>query len=130
MANGTDLERVCGGDHCDVWLLKRVAKAFRVLDAKKRARLSELMGILAQDGHQYLPPEKFRFEERFRVGGSAGRDVAVYAIKGWQVRLYGSFVVVNGRNAFVGSEMDSSKKQDNADRATLERAARNLAPWL
>lgn len=130
MANGTDLERVCEGNHCGVWLLRRVAKTFRALDAKRRARLMELLRILSQDGDKYLSPEKFRFEKRCHVGGAAGRDVAVYAVKGWQVRLYGSFVKVGGQNAFVCSELDASKKQDAADQGMLERAARKLAPWL
>ena len=130
MTNGTDLELVCEGDHCDVWLLLRVAKAFRSVDAKQRARILELMRILSRDGKTYLAPDKFRFEERFRVGGASGRDVPVYAIKGWKVRIYGSFIQVQGRNAFVGSEIDPSKKQNAADRGKLERAALNLVPWL
>jgi hypothetical protein len=71
-----------------------------------------------------LPKERFRFETR--VDGHA-----VFAFKGWQLRLYGGYIP-NARPAdFLIVEIDPNKKQDRADRGCLARAGRalkNLVP--
>lgn len=65
--------------------------------------------------------EQFRHEGKFTVGKAGSADCAVYAIKSFNLRIYGGFV----DGTFHAVEMDV-KKKDKADPAVLQRAARKL----
>ena len=122
-----ELEFVCEGRSYRVSMTKPVAKAYRKIDADRRARLMRWMKRYAEDGFEFLDPEKFMREGKFSVGDRAGSEVVIFAFKAWQVRVVGG--VVQGSH-FIASEIDVSKKQDKADRALLERAARKLSPYI
>ncbi|WP_090594256.1 hypothetical protein [Pelagibacterium luteolum] len=122
-----EIELVCEGKACRVWITRPVAKAFRGVDAKARSRCLQWMRRFAADGFEFLDAEKFKAEGRFSTGDKSGTKVQIYAFKSWKVRLYGG--VVEGGD-FVITEIDPGKKQDAADRAKLERAALKLADYL
>lgn len=122
-----ELELICHGKAYRVSMLKSVAKEFKRLDATRRARLLKWMGRYAEDGFEYLDAEKLKREGKFPLGGRNGAEIAILAFKAWQVRVCGG--VVSG-NHFIASEIDSSKKQDKADRALLERSAKKLLPFV
>jgi hypothetical protein len=58
----------------------------------------------------------------------AGGKVAVYVFKAYQLRVYGGYVA--GRNEFVCTEIEVTKKQDEANQAMLERAARHVGAMM
>lgn len=114
------------GQRYDVALTKGVAKSFKNAKAKARARITRNMEIYADKGSEGLPPEAFRHEGRFPMGGRKGGRCAIYAFKGWQTRIYGSTRSILDKPTFIGTEIDLKKKQDTADQALLRRAARKF----
>ena len=67
-------------------------------------------------------------EGRFSSGQPGMSDVAVYAVKAFQVRVYGGIVRVDGQSAFLCTE-GAIKQRDKADRAQLERVAKTLGKY-
>ncbi|GES45813.1 hypothetical protein RsS62_50650 [Rhizobium dioscoreae] len=122
-----DLIEVCVGKRYRVMMTPQVAKKFEKSDARQRSRCLQWMKRFAEDGDEYLDDEKFKFEGRFSTGQKAGTKVAISAFKAWQLRVYGG-VAVEG--VFIATEIDTAKKQNAADRATLEAAARKLATYM
>jgi hypothetical protein len=119
-----DLEYVENGPKGAVALTKPVAAAFEDANAKARARISRAMLNFSELGPgRHLNQEVFRHEERVKLGHE---QVAIFAFKGWQVRIYGGIEQINGKPTFVGTEIDKSKKQDKANRSLLRQAASKL----
>jgi hypothetical protein len=77
------------------------------------------------DYHRRLSDKKFKREGNFPDGD--GNKVTVWTFKGWQWRLYGAILKVDGRRCFVGVEVDPDKKQDRADQAKLKATAKAIA---
>lgn len=105
----------------------QVAKQFAKVDARERARCQKWMSFFAEDGHDFLDDKKLKHEGKYPTGQKSGTKVSIWAFKAWQVRVYGG--VAKG-NVFVATEIDTSKKQDAADRELLESAAKKLAEFL
>ncbi len=116
---------VCSGKHCSVVMTTAVEEQFCRVDAKQRARCLEWMKRFASDGPRLLDKQKFRHEGRFPVGDKKGTQVAIYAFKAWQLRLYGGMV----GGVFVITEIDI-KKDDAADQGKLRAAAKKLLPYV
>lgn len=93
---------------------------FNKVDAKARSQLEAAMRTWCRFGPLDIPDSKFKFEERFKKGG---KNIRIDAFKGWQVRFYGTTIIVNGKSVFLITEADLAKKQDAAKRAKLENAA-------
>lgn len=64
-------------------------------------------------------------EGKFSSGQPGKADVAVYAAKAFQIRVYGGIVKINGQSVFLCPE-GVIKKDNKADRAQLERVAEVL----
>ena len=64
-------------------------------------------------------------EGKFPSGRAGMADVAVYAVKSFQVRVYGGIIRIKGQSIFLCPEA-VIKKKDRADQAQLERVAKVL----
>ena len=67
-------------------------------------------------------------EGKFPSGLPGMSDIAVYAAKSWQLRIYGGLIKVRGVRVFLCPE-GAIKKQDRADQAQLQRVAKVLGGW-
>lgn len=117
-----DLIEVCAGKRYKIAMERHVAKQFKKADIKEQARCLKWMKFFADDGFDFLDNEKLKSEGRFATGNKAGTRVTVWAFKAWQLRVYGGLV----GDIFVATGIDTSKKQNAADRSALEGAARRL----
>lgn len=115
------------GERFRVSMTPHVHKQYQRADAKARARCEKWMRFFAEDGHEYLDDKKLKHEGKFPSGKPGGTDLAIWAFKAWQLRVYGG--VVNG-NHFIATEIDIAKKQDAADQAALKSAAKKLAEFI
>jgi len=84
-----ELELVCEGRSYKVSMTASVAKAFKKVDAKERARIIKWMNRFADDGAEFLDAEKLKHEGKYPLGNRAGTEVAIFAFKAWQVRVCG-----------------------------------------
>lgn len=121
-----DLIEVCSGAKFKVLMTAQVNKQLKKADRKQIARCQIWMKKFCDDGFDFLTPEQLKHEGKFSVGDRKGTYVAIYAFKAWQLRIYGAVV----GNLFIATEVDIAKKQDHADRETLEAAARKLAEYI
>jgi hypothetical protein len=64
-------------------------------------------------------------EGRFPAGRPGMTDIAVYAAKSYQLRVYGGIVRIKGQSVFMCPE-GAVKKQNKADQAQLKRVAKIL----
>lgn len=64
-------------------------------------------------------------EGKFSSGRAGMADVAVYAVKSFQLRVYGGIIRIKGQSIFLCPEA-AIKKKDRADQAQLERVAKVL----
>lgn len=70
----------------------------------------------------------FVSEGRFPSGRPGRGDILVYAVKSWQVRVYGGIVTVNGESVLLCPEA-AIKKDQKADQAQLARVAKTLGEY-
>ena len=83
--------------------------------------MTRWMRHLSDEGGADIPPERFKFETRVKVRGTS---IAIYTFKEWQTRLYGGY---DGTSSlFWLTVIDTKKKQNKANPACLERAAKLL----
>lgn len=67
----------------------------------------------------------FVHEGKFPSGRPGLADVAVYAVKSFQLRVYGGIIRIKNQSIFLCPEA-VIKKKDRADQAQLERVAKVL----
>ena len=111
-----------------VGLLPNVSAAFEGLDPRWRGRFAaafEKYGIRGA----ILSPEAFMLEGRYPTSGPRSREVAVYAFKAYQTRIYGVSVTLNGTGTFVGMALVTGKKKDKPDKKLLARVAQDSRPF-
>lgn len=70
----------------------------------------------------------FVSEGKFSSGQAGMADLSVYAVKAFQLRVYGGLVTYRGEKIFICPEA-TVKKRDLADRAQLERVAKILGGY-
>lgn len=102
-------------------------KAFLVAEARSNKRhvhkLQQILTKLAEYGLQHMGNiEQFRHEGKFQSGSTEKEKIAVYAVKAFQLRLYGGFVQRNGKSYFVCVGF-AKKKKDRADQDQLKRVS-------
>ena len=87
------------------------------------------LGILRRNGFRDLSNSTlFVYEGRFPAGRPGMADMAVYAAKSYQLRVYGGIVRIKGESVFLCPE-GAVKKQKKADQAQLKRVARILGEY-
>jgi hypothetical protein len=67
-------------------------------------------------------------EGKFPSGQAGMSDIAVYAAKAFQLRVYGGIVRVKHKQVFLCCDK-AIKKKDKADRAQLEKVAKILGEY-
>jgi hypothetical protein len=124
----TDLEVHCyePGFALRVAFTTKVTKVFVGLDAKVRAPLKRWLEIMAKEGTGNIPRDVLKFERRF-ICGRRRVNIAVFALRQWQTRMYGGIVPGMNPPTFLFTEIDDSKKQNKADPTALERSAERIA---
>ena len=84
-------------------------------------RILRILGWLRDRGRNQLKnTEQFRFEGRY-----GGGDIAIYAVKAHQLRVYGGFVNFDCGQAFVCIE-GIKKKKNKPNPNVLKRVAKKL----
>jgi len=70
---------------------------------------------------------QFRYEGRHQYNG---HELALWAFKANQIRIYGIRLGEARKHFFFGSSSDDKKKQNKANKQKLERAVRVYSKWL
>lgn len=123
-----DRELLYEGERYSVWMTQKACRDFGKVESRPRARAEALMKRFADRGHEAFTEEQFKIQGRFSVGDGSGTKVAISAFKVFQLRVYGGFIP--GTREFVCTEIVATKKRDQADRGTLERAAKRLGQLM
>lgn len=98
------------GDHGSVAVNDKDWKSFlKEANIKGRAQIEAVMKTWCKSGPKNLPDSKFRFEKHYEKGG---KSVRIDAFKGYQVRLYGTTVQVDGKPMFLVTGTDFAKKKN------------------
>jgi hypothetical protein len=118
-----ELNEIASGPMGRVLVTDRCLKELESATLKARAQIPKSAEKAVTYGFNELPSEKFKFETRFRLGGSKGRDEALYAFKAWKLRVYGILVDHGGSKTFIGT-LAAEKKQNKARKHELETAAK------
>ena len=122
-------ERRHSGGSCSVWFsdqaLKQLTRA--KFDAKDIRRADNILKKVS-DGEEDLPPQQWKHEGWFRSGKPNVAKVAVYAVKAYQLRIYGGFISDNKGRKFLCIEV-AKKKEDRADANQLDRVASKLGEY-
>jgi len=117
-----DYDKLAEGPYCEVWLARKALKEFRKAPAKDRARAAEILNHLSEHGPEGLHDKKFKSEGRFK--DAAGKDVMVYAVKSYQLRIYGGWV--EGTPTSFQCPEATIKKDQKANQEQLKRVAKKL----
>ncbi len=89
----------------------------------------QILKKLANFGLPYMTDStSFVREDSFASGNKNRRKMVVYAVKSFQLRVYGGFAKLEGKQCFLCLEA-AKKQKDKADRAQLERVAKALGAW-
>ena len=127
----TELIKITEGQYCAVYWTVAVRDELEKLSKNKNkrkflSRCERHMELLSSHGPKDLNAEKFKNEGQFTLQRHSKKQIAVYAFKAYQLRIYGGFVA--GR--FICTEVDLAKKQNKADRGKLRSAADKLGEFL
>lgn len=103
-------------------MAKGLAKEFRKVASKDKAKLLSWMKIWTSDRDGAISTQRFKSQESFTDG--QGRRVQVWAFKSYQARLYGFIRRIEAKETFLVTAADASKKDDEADPARLQKASK------
>jgi hypothetical protein len=132
-----DYETVCEGDAAAVRLAPKAYAAYQkaiekqdTLSVQRKTHLGRYFREFCDHVEFYirLNPHQFKREDTLKDG--QGGEVAVWAFKGPQWRVYGAILRVNGKRCFVGTRVDAAKKRDKADQAMLKATAKDIGKLL
>lgn len=100
------------------------------LSAKARKdvhKVGLILRRLAEYGYENLQnTEQFKRQGKFPTGMRRGGEVAVYAVKSFQLRVYGGFIKVTEGTSMFACVEGAVKKRDSADQSQLLRVAKVL----
>ena len=116
--------KVAFGDYCEIWMSDDALGVYRNAPPNDRARAERIMDTLCTEGPENLTPKQFNREGRHPNGKPDGKKMAVFAIKSYQLRVYGGWV----RGALLVFECPEAtiKKQKTADQNQLKRVAKKI----
>lgn len=117
-----DYEVVAESANRRVVMAKGLAKEFRKVASKDKAKLLSWMKIWTSDRDGAISTQRFKSQESFTDG--QGRRVQVWAFKSYQARLYGFIRRIEAKETFLVTAADASKKDDEADPARLQKASK------
>lgn len=116
--------RLGKGARCEIWTNEDTYAILAKAPPKNIQKARQILVELAESGRDDLNREQFRDEGRYSGGSAARGDYAVYAVKSYQLRIYGGYVGEN--DAFFVCEIALIKKKNEASKTVLERVARAL----
>ena len=112
------------GALCEIWANDGTYAILRKAPPGDIQKVKLILAELSEHGSADLNKEQFRDEGHFSAGKAGAGRYTVYAVKSYQLRIYGGFV--GEENAFFVCENALLKKRDKADQAVLKRVARAL----
>lgn len=112
------------GPYCEIWARDDLQQDIAAGNRDDKARVKVILEHVKDRGHEDLPSESFVREGRFPSGIPGVADQTVYAVKAFQIRLYGGYIGKNPRR-FVCVE-GAIKKKNSADQRQLKRVAKTL----
>ena len=115
---------VADGPYCEIWMSDDALKIYQQAPANYRARAERIMEVLVSEGPEILTTKQFNTEGRHPAGNLDGKKMAVFAIKSYQLRVYGGWVRYDSL-VFECPEA-TIKKQQTADQAQLKRVAKKV----
>jgi hypothetical protein len=120
-------------DELHMWVSQAVVDFLRAkrLGANKKHvdKLVQILVNLRRNGFRDLNNSTlFVYEGRFPSGRPGMADMAVYAAKSNQLRVYGGIVRIKGQSVFLCPE-GAVKQQNKADQAQLKRVAKILGEY-
>jgi hypothetical protein len=116
--------RLGSGGHCEIWAAPSIPESIATADDEDRARAKTILKHIMEKGHDGLPKTQFPLEGRFSSGVAGVPEQAVYAVKAYNVRVYGGYVGSKPRR-FVCVE-GAIKKRNPANQSQLKRIAKVL----
>lgn len=123
-------ERSNKGSHCSVWFSDQAVKQLEKakFDASDRAKAFKILEHVSNGQQASLPGEQWKLQGRFASGKPKVPKVSVYAVKAYQLRIYGGFATIGGNLFFLCIEA-AKKKKDDADKGQLERVAKKVGEY-
>lgn len=115
---------VASGTFADVWLVGEAKSEYSALLSRKDANSRRAARQLPRYFERYANGQRLS-DEHFKPQGKKKRGqwtMQVWEFKGFQYRIYGVVVDVDGKRAFIGTEPDPKKKDDKADASIVQRA--------
>lgn len=97
---------------------------------KKHAmKIHATLGSIRRNGlHDLDDATLFKNEGRYKAGQPGMANIAVYALKAWQLRVYGGIITHSGASVFMLPEA-TIKKDRKADMGQLLRVAKKLGEY-
>ena len=117
-------KKVANGPYCEIWMSNDALKIYLKAPASDRARAERIMETLCNEGPQDLIKTQFNSEGRHPTGGKNSKELAVFAIKSHQLRVYGGWV--KGVPLVFECPETTIKKQRTANQAQLKRVAKKI----
>ena len=111
-----------------VWILGREQKEWKKADRQMRARAKSLMRKFCKLGPEALNNKQLRFEKR--TFNTAQDNKKLFAFKAYQLRAYGTYVLIDGVSVFVISKVDIAKKQNKANARHLDAACKRIVEFI
>lgn len=122
-------EQLKKGESHTVWVSETVIEFLEKHRPNRRKdvmKIGQILKRLSDNGVQGINnSEQLKWEGKFPDGNKGGKEVSVYAIKSYQLRVYGGFVN-HGRVSNFFCIDAALKKKDKADRSQLVRVAKSL----
>ena len=118
MTNG--YKNVASGKYCEIWFSCKTLKEYKQAPQKDRVRVNKILDHLSENGPENLHDKQYKSEGRFSDG--TGKKIMVYAVKSYQLRIYGWWH--DGPPRRMMCPEGAIKKTDKADRSQLERVAK------
>lgn len=79
---------LANGDHCRVWMSERCANELGSGARDDQLKAVATLKHVAQNGPNGLPEKRWKNQGQFSLGKKSGKQVTLYAVKSFQVRVY------------------------------------------
>lgn len=115
-------QKLAAGPYCEVTISSKALRDLKKAPGKDRARALQILNHLSEHGPDDLNNTQFKSEGRKKRGD--GSSVMVYAVKAYQVRIYGGWLP--GPPPEFRCPEATIKKSQKADQEQLKRVASKL----
>ena len=116
-------QKLAAGTHCEVTISPKALRDLKKAPTKDKARAFQILNHLSEQGPDDLNNTQFKSEGR-KKRGDGSSVMMVYAVKAYQVRIYGGWV--KGSPLEFRCPEATIKKNQKADQEQLKRVASKL----